>query len=100
VKLKSLRRTVSKKGQPETFEVILQLHTATGLQSELNGSYVFWAWKRGSHAGTTLKTLVGAGNKAVWDDSSVNVQCSMFPKKAGQYESKELTLALKEVRPP
>jgi hypothetical protein len=97
VKLKSLRRTVSKKGQPETFEVILQLHTATGLQSELNGSYVFWAWKRGSHAGTTLKTLVGAGNKAVWDDSSVNVQCSMFPKKAGHYESKELTLALKEV---
>ena len=99
MKLKSLRSKVSKRGQPETFEVILQLHTATGLVSDLNGAFVFWAWKRGQHSGTTLKTSVGSGNKAVWDDSSVNVQCSMFPKRVGEYESKELELALKEVTP-
>ena len=101
-KLKELASKRKKKllaGKRETFEVIVQLHSVVGLDKALSGHYVFWAWKRGQHTGTTLKTNVNAG-KAEWDDSSVNLQCSMVPHKklVGQYENKLLVLTLKEVR--
>ena len=79
--------------------MIVQLHKASGLPADLDGKFVFWAWKRGSHSGTTLKTQV-AGRVAAWDDSSINVQCTMLRAKKGAagYQNKELSLTLREVR--
>jgi hypothetical protein len=55
-----------------TFEVIVQLHDIKGLDKSLHGCYVYCAWKRGDHSGSTLKTLVQNG-VAIWDDSSINL---------------------------
>jgi hypothetical protein len=99
MKLKGITKKVKHtKNNAQTFEIILQFHTAKQLDNELEGQYVFWAWKRGSHAGTTLKTQVSKTG-ASWDDSSVNLQCSMFAttKDAKSFDSKVLEISLKEV---
>jgi hypothetical protein len=85
----------SKKGAL-LFDVILQLHNAKGLE-KFSGTYVFWKYDRGTHSGTTLKTLVDSKGVATWDDSTINVQCSMF-SHGDSFDSKVLELSLKEVR--
>ena len=85
----------SKKGAL-LFDVILQLHNVKGLE-KFNGTYVFWKYDRGTHSGTTLKSLVANG-VANWDDSTINLQCSMFNNGDDAFDSKVLELNLKEVR--
>mmetsp|Transcript_16286 Transcript_16286/g.27870 ORF Transcript_16286/g.27870 Transcript_16286/m.27870 type:complete len:262 (+) Transcript_16286:101-886(+) len=98
MKLKGISKKVKHtKSNAQTFEIILQFHTAKQLNSSLQGQYVFWAWKRGHHSGTTLKTAVEKTG-ATWDDSSINLQCSMFvsSKDPKQFDSKILEINLKE----